>query len=335
MDRDRALSLLDSYTRTRLDARSLHPLLLELAEVLDRAPTQVIGPRLRLRWPLDPKNLLQVKVLPLASPGEPMCWVALHEVMDGRRALHADHMNLRYTGYPEFRCRPPYLWNLGLVPRDQWMQDMISPVVSWPALVQGVGEMVSGLPAELAALPVDWFDGTIRVHDPEYECLDLEISRHGIRAKAKNFQGERGDLTAAMVLSPAASLQLENAFLETYASCFSRGFPLGHTGLKATCKNARLSSFRIMDDASENPRSQPDFRSRFDDLLEAADWVDGPHQDDCSFEDLTTPFPAWEPDPTQRSGPRLSLGEARNWSSPLARTGPPVPNPTELWWKWW
>ena len=178
MDRDRALSLLDSYTRTRLDARSLHPLLLELAEVLDRAPTQVIGPRLRLRWPLDPKNLLQVKVLPLASPGEPMCWVAFHEVMDGRRALHADHMNLRYTGYPEFRCRPPYLWNLGLVPRDQWMQDMISPVVSWPALVQGVGEMVSGLPAELAALPVDWFDGTIRVHDPEYECLDLEISRH-------------------------------------------------------------------------------------------------------------------------------------------------------------
>jgi hypothetical protein len=264
-----------------------------------------------------------------------MCWVAFHEVMDGRRALHADHMNLRYTGYPEFRCRPPYLWNLGLVPRDQWMQDMISPVVSWPALVQGVGEMVSGLPAELAALPVDWFDGTIRVHDPEYECLDLEISRHGIRAKAKNFQGEQGDLTAAMVLSPAASLQLENAFLETYASCFSRGFPLGHTGLKATCKNARLSSFRIMDDASENPRSQPDFRSRFDDLLEAADWVDGPHQDDCSFEDLTTPFPAWEPDPTQRSGPRLSLGETRNWSSPLAHTGPPVPNPTELWWKWW
>ena len=106
MDRDRALSLLDSYTRTHLDARALHPLLLELAEALDRAPTQVIGPRLRLRWPLDSKNLLQVKVLPLASPGEPMCWVAFHEVMDGRRALHADHMNLKYTGYPEFRCRP-------------------------------------------------------------------------------------------------------------------------------------------------------------------------------------------------------------------------------------
>ena len=35
MDRDRALSLLDSYTRTRLDARALHPLLLELAEALE------------------------------------------------------------------------------------------------------------------------------------------------------------------------------------------------------------------------------------------------------------------------------------------------------------
>ena len=79
MDRDRALSLLDSYTRTRLDARALHPLLLELAEALDRAPTQVIGPRLRLRWPLDPRNLLQVKIFPLASPGEPMCWVAMGE----------------------------------------------------------------------------------------------------------------------------------------------------------------------------------------------------------------------------------------------------------------
>ena len=58
MDRDRALSLLDSYTRTRLDARALHPLLLELAEALDRAPTQVI-PSIRktccrsrsYRWP--------------------------------------------------------------------------------------------------------------------------------------------------------------------------------------------------------------------------------------------------------------------------------------------
>ena len=51
--------------------------------------------------------------------------------------------------------------------------------------------MVSGLPAELAAFPVEWVDGTIRVHDPEYECLDLESSRHGIRAKAKKFQGEQ------------------------------------------------------------------------------------------------------------------------------------------------
>lgn len=58
-----------------------------------------------------------------------------------------------------------------------------------------------------------------------------------------------------MVLLPAASLQLENALLETYASCFSWGFPLGHTGLKATCENARLSSFRIMGDTPENPRS--------------------------------------------------------------------------------
>lgn len=98
MDRDRALSLLDSYARTRLDARALHPLLLELAEVLDRAPTQV---------------------------------------MDGHRALHADHMNLRYTEYPDFRCRPSCLWNLGLVPRDQWVQDMISPWFPGPPWCRG------------------------------------------------------------------------------------------------------------------------------------------------------------------------------------------------------
>ena len=48
------------------------------------------------------------------------------QVMDGHRALHADHMNLRYTEYLDFRCRPSCLWNLGLVPRDQWVQDMIS-----------------------------------------------------------------------------------------------------------------------------------------------------------------------------------------------------------------
>lgn len=35
--------------------------------------------------------------------------------------------------------------------------------------------MVSGLPAELTMPPVEWFDGTIRVHDPKYECLDPEI----------------------------------------------------------------------------------------------------------------------------------------------------------------
>ena len=38
MDRDRVLSLLDSYARTRLDARALHPLLLELAEVVGPGP---------------------------------------------------------------------------------------------------------------------------------------------------------------------------------------------------------------------------------------------------------------------------------------------------------
>ena len=98
MDRDRVLSLLDSYARTRLDARALHPLLLELAEV--------VGPG--------------------SHPGDgrpPGTSCRPHEP-----AIH---------GIPRFRCRPSCLWNLGLVPRDQWVQDMISPWFPGPPWCRG------------------------------------------------------------------------------------------------------------------------------------------------------------------------------------------------------
>lgn len=152
MDRDRVLSRLDSYARTRLDARALHPLLLELAEV--------VGPGSHPGDGRPPGTSCR--------PHEP----AIHGIP---RVSLPTFLSL------ESRSRPA---------RPVGARHDL-PVVSWPALVQGVGEVVSGLPAELAAFPVEWIDGTIRVHDPEYECLDLEISRHGIRAKAKKFQGEQ------------------------------------------------------------------------------------------------------------------------------------------------
>lgn len=294
---------LREYTAGELDVDAVHRVLLWVEQQLGRRPSQVLGPKLRVRWPLGEEKLIQLQFHPVLTGSKPH-WRVDVTACNRREVLGEEHLAIKYATdieyYPYLEL--PYMWNLRVCPPGYWDQDYITPVPSWRTLCTEVGEMVGYLPLDLAALPAQWFDGEIQITDKYYTVLDVIASRTGLRARVERCHGEGRD-EVSLKISPLVAPQAGYLLLQSYAANFSSGFPLQDTQLRNwTSPEVSMSGFitnsylphrnEFVDDddfyefyANEDYQSkvrelkqEPEYTSRISELIKLADWHDGPHR---------------------------------------------------------
>ena len=281
--------------RTCLTRPEVHALLRSISEELG-LPSQVLGPWLRIRWHMGENELLELHLQFVADAPEPQ-WRVPHAIKNRKDALHEDYLDIEYAADPDIKSEVPYLWNLRVNP-EIWDENLMSPITSWSDLCDDVGRVLGELPMTLAALPPEWFDDEITIHDPKFQCFTAVATPDGLHVTLMCITGKNLG-THRFAIPLHAAPETGKALMETYVSNFGPGFPVSQLGMKMhIAEKNRLIDFILSDYPAD---SEPNYKERIPELIDKAEWysgnIPGKYPGEVMAENLPD-FPAWEKSPT-------------------------------------
>lgn len=308
--------------RTRLTRPEVHDLLRSISKQLG-LPSQVLGPGLRIRWHQGENELLELWLRLVADkPGvnsldidtsEPQ-WRIWHEIKNRKDTLHEDYLDIEYAADPDIKGAVPYLWNLR-INTELWDENFLPPILTWSDLCDDVGRVLGELPMTLAALPPEWYNQEITVHDPKFECFTAVATPEGLHVTLLRTAGKNVG-THRFSIPLQAAPEAGKALMETYASNYGPGFPISQLGMRMhISQKERLIDFILSDyETNEEPEvdllgggnTKPNYEERIPELIDQAEWysgnIRGKYPGEVMAENLPD-FPAWKKPPAPAAEP--------------------------------
>ena len=238
--------------------------------------------------------MLEVGALPYltdAGDGLGVSWRVNTVLFDNLEVLRAERRAIKYSRDADM-IDIPYVWNLCVGDRSDWVQDDLVPLIEYSDLISCAGEALSCLPATAAALPREWVPAEFQMMLAYEDVFFARVTPDCVRVLVQRMpqhpdDTDMGTLDAhAFVFNGASFLGRGEVLLAEAASCYDTSFPMGQFGLDLQLAEPHrnlLSGFDCTGKAGVGghqlggPSAVTERQTRWEAVKAAATW-----QDACS-----------------------------------------------------